>query len=339
MTDSPEHLADPPAIQPKVIQPPRDLADPLAIENGALGLAPYPDHQDLLSDLLGGVRLLGERIVEYAPPPRFSIGFADIGTVHIIEQGELRLKIDSDERVEGLRRGDVILLPRGDAHHVTSRQHQARAGIDDRADRVAPAAAAARWLCGTFTIGDPHASHLLASLPAVIILRGVRDQALEWFDVCRRMLLFEMHSPSQGSVVMVARILDLLFIQILRAWAAGPDAEPNWLAGALDPQIGPALAVIHSEPGRDWSVEDLARACNLSRSVFAERFNARVGKPPASYLAHVRLDAAATMLRETTIPVTVVAQKVGYTSEAAFSRAFKQRYGEPPARWRRTTPR
>jgi hypothetical protein len=134
MTDSPEHLADRPASQAEVIQTPKDLADPPEIENGALGLAAYPDHQDLLSDLLGGVRLLGERIVEYAPPPSFSIGFADIGTVHIIEQGELRLKIDSDERAERLQRGDVVLLPRGDAHHVTSTQHQARPGIDDRAD-------------------------------------------------------------------------------------------------------------------------------------------------------------------------------------------------------------
>ena len=71
---------------------------------------------------------------------------------------------------------------------------------------------------------------------------------------------------------MVARILDLLFIQILRAWAAGTDAEPNWLAGALDPQIGPALSALHRDPGHDWTVEELARTCRLSRSAFAARF-------------------------------------------------------------------
>ena len=135
---------------------------------------------------------------------------------------------------------------------------------------------------------------------------------------------------------MVARILDLIFIQILRAWAAGADAEPNWLAGALDPQIGPALSAIHRDPGRDWTVEELARACNLSRSAFAARFVARVGKPPASYLVHVRLDAATSLLRDTSLPVTLIAKKVGYTSEAAFSRAFKNRYGTPPAHWRQT---
>ena len=135
--------------------------------------------------------------------------------------------------------------------------------------------------------------------------------------------------------VMVARILDLLFIQILRAWAAGTDAEPNWLAGALDPQIGLALSAIHRDPGHGWTVTELARTCSLSRSAFAARFAARVGKPPAAYLAHVRLDAATDLLRGTSLPVTVIAENVGYTSEAAFSRAFKHRYGTPPARWRR----
>jgi transcriptional regulator GlxA family with amidase domain len=136
---------------------------------------------------------------------------------------------------------------------------------------------------------------------------------------------------------MVARILDLIFIQILRAWAAGTEAEPNWLAGALDPQIGLALSAIHRDPGHDWTVQELARACNLSRSAFAARFVARVGKPPATYLVHVRLDAATDLLGGTSLPVTHIAKNVGYASEAAFSRAFKNRYGTPPARWRRET--
>ncbi|NUP47467.1 MAG: helix-turn-helix transcriptional regulator, partial [Catenulispora sp.] len=192
-----------------------------------------------------------------------------------------------------------------------------------------------RWLCGTFAIGDPQASHLLGSLPPVIVLRGAEGAVPEGLEVARRMLGIEMQSPSQGSAVMIARILDLVFIQIMRTWAAGPDAEPNWLAGAFDPQIGPALSAIHQEPCHDWTVEELARVCNLSRSAFAARFVGRVGKPPATYLAHVRLDAATGLLRDTLLPVSSVAEKVGYESEAAFSRAFKNRYGTPPARWRR----
>jgi AraC-like DNA-binding protein len=306
--------------------PPGNLADrPATLEGVALGLDADSQPDDLLSELLRRVRLSGERIVAYAPPRTFSIGFADMGSLHIIDEGELLLRVDGYPQVEQVSRGDVVLLPRGDSHHISD-----AAGND--------AAEPARWLCGTFTIGDPQASHLLGSLPAVIILRGAGGPALEGLEVARRMLVFEMESPSQGSAVMVARILDLIFIQILRTWAAGTDAEPNWLAGAFDPQIGLALSAIHRDPGHEWTVEELARACSLSRSAFAARFLARVGKPPAAYLAHVRLDAATGLLRDTSLPVTRIAQSVGYTSEAAFSRAFKNRYGAPPARWRRDIP-
>jgi len=334
MTAPPEHLADRPATPADLLQPPGEFADPPALQDAALGLAAYGQPHDLLSELLRSVRLNGERIVAYAPLPAFSTSFADIGTLHIIEEGELVLRVDGDPHAERVSRGDVILLPRGDPHHISDAADPTRATV--RAD-AHEHDESARWLCGTFTIGDPQASHLLASLPAVIILRGGRGPALEGLEVARRMLLFEMQSPSQGSAVMVARILDLLFIQILRAWAAGVDAEPNWLAGALDPQIGLALSAIHRDSGHDWTVEELARACSLSRSAFAARFVARVGRPPATYLAHVRLDVATDLLRDTSLPVTLIAEKVGYTSEAAFSRAFKHRYGTPPARWRRDT--
>jgi AraC-like DNA-binding protein len=335
MTDSPGYLADRPATPADLLRSPQEFANPPAPEEAALGLDADSRSHDLLSELLQSVRLSGERIVAYAPLRTFSIGFTDVGALHIIEAGELVLRIDGNPHVEHVSCGDVILLPRGDPHHISDAGHRAPAIVPAAAENGVPEPA--RWLCGTFTIGDPQASHLLASLPAVIILRGARGPALEGLEVARRMLVFEMQSPSQGSAVMVARILDLILIQILRAWAAGADAEPNWLAGALHPQIGLALSAIHRDPGHDWTVEELARACNLSRSAFAARFVARVGKPPATYLVHVRLDVATGLLRDTSLPVTIIANNVGYTSEAAFSRAFKNRYGTPPARWRRDT--
>ncbi|WP_433179323.1 cupin domain-containing protein [Actinoallomurus sp. CA-150999] len=334
MTAPPGNFADRPATSADLLGTPHDFADPPALEDAALGLDADSQSHDLLSELLRRVRLSGERIVAYAPPRTFSIGFADIGSLHIIEEGELVLRVDGDPRVEHLSRGDVVLLPRGDSHHISDAGKRAQAIVRSGAAEN-DAREPARWLCGTFTIGDPQASHLLGSLPAVIILRDAPGPVLEGIEVARRMLVIEMQSPSQGSAVMVARILDLIFIQIMRAWAAGTDAEPNWLAGAFDPQIGLALSVIHRDPGRDWAVEELARACNLSRSAFAARFVARVGMPPATYLAHVRLDTATDLLRGTSLPVALIAQRVGYTSEAAFSRAFKNRYGTPPTRWRR----
>ncbi|WP_245738056.1 AraC family transcriptional regulator [Streptomyces sparsogenes] len=302
--------------------PPQGFADPPAHEDAALGLDVNGESYDLLSELLRAVRLSGERVSAYGPLDTFSVGFSGIGTLHIIEEGEIVLRVDGAPQVERAGRGDVILLPRGDAHHVSDADgHASAAGGGGASGYDVPAPRPARWLCGTFTIGDPQASHLLASLPAVIVLRDARGPALEGLEVARRMILIEMQSPSQGSAVMVARILDLLFIQILRAWAADAGAEPNWLAGALDPRIGPALSAIHRDPGRQWSVEELARACCLSRSAFAARFAERVGKPPAAYLAHVRLDAAAELLRDTSLPAGSIGENVGYTSEVSAARS------------------
>ncbi|WP_253883566.1 AraC family transcriptional regulator [Actinomadura rupiterrae] len=300
MTAPPENLADRPGVQ--------GLTEPPTLEG-------LDQPHDLLSELLRSVRLSGERIVAHAASPGSSLGFADVGCLHIVEEGGIVLRIDGDTQVRHLSRGDFVLLPRGDRHWVGGES--------------------ARWLSGTFTIGDPQASHLLGSLPAVVVMSGASGP--EGLQVARKMIMIEMESPSQGSAVMIARILDLIFIQILRAWAARPDAEPNWLAGAFDPQIGVALSAIHGDPARDWTVEKLARACNLSRSAFAARFAERVGKPPATYLAHMRLDAATDLLRDTILPVALIAKNVGYESEAAFSRAFKNRYGTPPTRWRQNS--
>jgi len=324
----PGDFADRPEPPAELLHPPDEFADPPAGRDSALGLDADGQPYDVLSELLRSVRLSGERMAAYGPPRTSPVGLSGSGALHLVDEGEVALRIDGAPHVERARAGDVILLPRGDRHDISD------AGASGAGSPVG-GGESARWLSGTFAIGDPRASHLLASLPPVIVLRGAGGPALEGLEVARKMILIEMRSPSQGSAVMVARILDLLFIQILRAWAAGTGAEPNWLAGALDPQIGPALSAVHREPGRDWTVEELAQACCLSRSAFAARFVTRVGKPPATYLAHVRLDAAADLLRNSSLPAGAVGEHVGYTSEAAFSRAFKQRYGKPPALWRR----
>ena len=134
---------------------------------------------------------------------------------------------------------------------------------------------------------------------------------------------------------MISRILDLLFIQVLRAWAVRPDATPVWLTGAMDPIIGDAITAIHADPAHPWTIERLADKSNLSRSAFAERFVKRVGTPPAAYIAQVRLENAAELLQFTTRSIGVIASEVGYDSKAAFSRAFSKRYALPPSRWRR----
>ena len=176
------------------------------------------------------------------------------------------------------------MLPAGTRHalrhgrRVPPRPPEPADPSDDRAH----SSAGTRWLSGTFAYDDSRADQLLGGLPTVIELRGAGEQSLVWLDVSSQMLVRETTSPSQGSLEMISRILDLLFIQVLRAWATGPGATPGWLTGAMDPVVGQAVSSIHADPRHPWTVDRLAGKSNLSRSAFAERFARRVGQPPAT---------------------------------------------------------
>jgi AraC-like DNA-binding protein len=320
MTESPDFFADRPGNGGRPEPDPEDGSRP-----------------DLLSGMLRNVRLRGEEIFCCAPTPPFAISFAHPGgTIHIVNDGQFELQLEGDRATHRYQRGDVILLPAARAHVIrTGKRVPARplASHDMRPDVVRDHTGT-RWLAGTFSFDPSRGAQLLDRLPPIIELRGAGSQSLEWLDMSAAMLMQENTNPSQGSREMLSRILDLLFIQILRAWAVRPDATPAWLTGAMDPVIGEAITAIHANPAHPWTIEGLADKSNLSRSAFAERFVKRVGTPPAAYIAQVRLESAADLLQYTTQPVGTIASQVGYDSEAAFSRAFSKRYAMPPSRWR-----
>jgi AraC-like DNA-binding protein len=260
---------------------------------------------DMLSVLLRAVRLRGEHIFCCAPASPFAISFDHPGgTLHIVSQGEFELQLDGDAGTSCYKRGDVVMLPAGRVHTVRhGRPASPRAlAPGDVQLGTARHGQGTHWLSGTFSFHDSPAAQLLHGLPPLIELRGAGDQALVWLEVSAQMLVKETTDPSQGSLEMVSRILDLLFIQVLRAWATGPHATPGWLPGAMDPVVGTALAAIHSSPGHPWTIERLAHKSNLSRSAFAERFARRVGQPTAAYVARVRLSNAAELLLDTPEP-------------------------------------
>lgn len=292
---------------------------------------------DLLSRLLRSIRLRGEEIYFCALEPPFEISLDHAGgTIHILNEGTFDLQIDGARSSHHYEQGDVILLPAGAAHTVQRGGHAARQRIADidLLDEVARPGHGSRWFSGTFSFEDRRGGRLLRDLPAIIDLRGAQNQSLEWLDVSTRMLMMEKLSPSEGSAEMISRILDLLFIQVLRAWSVRPDATAGWLTGAMDEAIGEAFTAIHADPAHHWTVKELAEKCNLSRSAFSERFVKTVGQTPAAYLAEVRLDNAADLLVNTTGSIAAIGSEVGYDSEAAFSRAFSKRFAMPPSRWR-----
>ena len=293
---------------------------------------------DLLSALLRSVRLRGEQLFFCALEAPFAVSFDHAGgTIHILNEGTFDIQVEGLTEKRRYSQGDVVLLPAGAAHEVRCGRPVAPRHVaeTDMRDDVVRAGGGSRWFSGTFSFEDSRGGRLLHALPPVIELRGAQNQSLEWLEVSSRMLMMEKLSPSEGSAEMISRILDLLFIQVLRAWAVRPDATAGWLTGAMDHAIGPAITAIHTHPASGWTVKELAQECNLSRSAFSERFLKTVGQTPAAYLAQVRLDNAADLLHNPTTSVATISKEVGYDSEAAFSRAFSKRVGMPPSRWRR----
>ena len=272
---------------------------------------------DALSEILQAIHLRGGPVVHGTSADLPAAAHrAGTRAVHLVEHGSLDLVTLSGAARCQLDAGDMVLVPRGDAHRLQGRE-------------------SASWVTGRFSVEEAVAEPLLAVLPPLIVVRrGEQDEA--WLQVSLDLLLVEMSGQRPGAQVMISRILDLLFIHALRAWAESGVTSPGWLTAAMDPALGPVLSAVHRSPAHPWSVDELAARANLSRSAFAGRFTRLLGATPAAYVTERRLLRAATLLESTTDPVGEIARHVGYQSEAAFSRAFRRRYGTSPRRWRRS---
>ena len=159
-----------------------------------------------------------------------------------------------------------------------------------------------------------------------------------WLGQFIRVAMMESAEKRAGGESVLAKLSELMFIEVVRRHLeALPPEQAGWLAGLRDPFVGKALSLMHAKPARNWTIEDLAKDVGLSRSVLAERFADLVGMPPMHYLAGWRMQIASGLLAGG-VNIAAVAAEIGYSSEAAFSRAFKKMVGVPPSSWRRHAP-
>ena len=276
-----------------------------------------PGPVDVLSTVLRTVRLSGHEVTQTAAqPPTEWAQPDDVGAIHFVESGEVHLEGRGTER-HVLRQGDMALVP-------AARPHVLRVSQADT-----------RWLTGTFVFDGAAGNRLLAELPPVIAFEGLRERGYEWFDVSYRLMAKERRDPTPGAAVMISRILDLMYIQLLRVWATSADGSPGWLRAGMDPDIGRVLDVIHADPARAWSYAELTQLATLSRTTFTERFTRLLGQPPMTYLTELRMELARDLLLGSSDTAKQIARRAGYASDAAFNRAFTKHHGRSPAQWRR----
>ncbi len=300
---------------------------------------------DAMSDVLSLVRMRGEFVCvnEYSAP--WSIRFdRPIAHFHIVERGSAWLTVHG-ETPQRIETGDLAILPHGAGHALASSPKLKPVPIMDevRSNSVRQGSVfkiggdgeATHVLCGQFAFDGVLAPKLLTILPPVMLIRAEQGRPLEWLRLTAHFLTEETRFPKPGSAIMIARLLDLLFIQAVREWGQSHSHNLGWLSGLRDSSIGRALSAMHERPARAWTVAQLSEVAGLSRSAFAARFQQVVGQPPLRYLAVWRLDLAADLLRAGDTPIADIAAQVGYGSESALTRAFKAHFESTPAAFRR----
>jgi AraC-like DNA-binding protein len=331
--------------------------------------------QDTLSDLLRTVRLRSALFFDLSCAGKWlaeAPGSTDIAAMvmpevdqvidfHVVTSGECWIAVQGEQPLR-LRCGDIVILPQGDPHVVSSApgirtapdvDWRREMKVHNRPFRIArhggmeitgPPSCGGEpgkdydvetsLVCGFIGCDKRPFNPLLATLPRLLHLPAAGGSALG--AAFARLAATESAAPRPGSEALLERMSEMMFVDALRRHIdALPEQSTGWLAGLRDRFVGRALALMHETPAHGWSIDELGNQVGLSRSALHERFVELVGVPPIQYLAQWRMQLASRLLRETQSSVLAIALQTGYDSEAAFGRAFKRLVGMPPATWRR----
>jgi len=317
---------------------------------------------DALSDVLrvshltGGVFLHAEFFAPWCVASRVApehcgpvIGSAShLIIFHYIAEGGLQLRVDGyGDDPMSLAAGEVVLLPRNDLHVMGS---DLRVPPVLASDLLQPPkngglfsihhggeGARTRMVCGFLGCDSAEGNPVISTLPPALKFRIEEGAAADWMHSTFRYAADEVAAGRPGSETVLAKLSELLFVEAVRRYAESlPEGQTGWLAGLRDNHVARALALIHREVARNWTVDELGHEVGLSRSALAERFTRLIGTPPMQYVAGWRMQVAAQKLLNTSASLAQIADVVGYESEAAFSRAFKKAVGVAPATWRRS---
>ena len=313
---------------------------------------PPADAEDVLSNVLRTVRLAGSLQFCFAPSgdwetdgkPRLAAMAKGSSTVpfHIVVEGSCWLKMGAIETE--LSAGDVVAFPFGTGHQL---------GAGGNGILVAPVAdlppkpwrelpvmrygdgsRQVRLLCGYLQCDALNFGPLQQAMPELLHARTAKAGGSDWLRATIAQIVAEADRPRSGGMSMLERLTEIIFIELLRHHMNDIGDGRGWLAALADPALARCLAVIHADPSRDWSIADLSAASGLSRTALTDRFEAVLGTSPMRYVRDWRLYLASAELGTTTKPISAIAFDAGYSTEAAFNRAFSRAYGAPPAAWR-----
>ena len=269
---------------------------------------------------------------------------------HVVTQGRCFLEVEG-AAPRLLAPGDLALVPHGEGHRLSSEPGTPAPRIDELrheylSDRYAilrhgGGGEATSLVCGAVRFDHPAAHHLMRLLPRMIHVERTKSVDLattDWMQSTLRLMAAEARALRPGGETVITRLADILVIQAIRSWMEEDSAaQSGWLGALKDPQIGRAISLIHRDPARAWTLASLASEVAMSRSAFSARFSELVGEPAMQYVTRWRMHVAMTWLKEDGAGLVELANRLGYQSEAAFSRAFKRIIGTSPGAVRKNS--
>jgi AraC-like DNA-binding protein/mannose-6-phosphate isomerase-like protein (cupin superfamily) len=278
-------------------------------------------------------------------PWGFAVAGRDFATFHVVIKGRCLLEVRGIDEKAWLSAGDVVILPHGHPHVVrdapTSKATRLEVLIDEATSdgkgvlETGGRGATTVLICGGLHFEARTVNPLFATLPSILHLRAGAHSSTRWLKPVLGFIAQESKTARPGRDAVITRLADIFFIEAVRNFLSGSDADKSRLLLALEePRIGASLAMVHRRPEADWSVEALARKAGMSRTAFSVRFRELVGEPPLRYVTRCRIDKAVSLLRSSAATIPQIGERVGYGSEAAFYRAFKRCMGKPPAAFR-----
>jgi AraC-like DNA-binding protein len=308
--------------------------------------SPVSANGDPLSEMLRGLRLDGVEYGRFRMQAPWGLSFPaqEAARFHFVAGSGCWLLTPEKEWIR-LEPGDAVLLPRGAEHALASAPdaetipfcHCTFEKVCENVFATSGGGGAGDetlLFSGSMTFNIDRLHPLLRLMPELMQVHQATVNEPGIPDLLKTMGC-EVSLDRVGAGGILARLADVVAASLIRSWVErGCGDASGWIAAARDPEIGRVLAAIHLNPSADWTMETLAKTMRGSRSAFAERFTRVVGETPARYVAQVRMHHARQWLTRDKARIGVVAQRLGYDSEASFSRAFKRVMGVPPSHFR-----
>ncbi len=308
-----------------------------------------PSFTDPLGEILHLLRLTGTLYCRSELTAPWGVDMPSFGgcmMFHIVTAGRCWLEVEGDEP-RLLQQGSLALIPHGTGHCVrSSPEAESKPLFDIPVEQVSDRYEIMRYggageltqlTCCVVRFDHVASQQLVALLPRVLQIDTWADDESSWLQSTLRFIAREAKELKPGGETVITHLADILIIQAIRSWIdSASEADRGWLAALRDDHIGRALAVIHREPEKDWTVALLAKEVGMSRSDFSARFTGLVGESAMRYLTQWRMQLARAQLQETPDSLAVIADRLGYQSEAAFCRAFKRIFGVSPGSVRHT---